>query len=251
MQVAPTTLCPICKGNSRLHDVLDFNKVCGETNAHLGGLSGIPIYYSLCDNCGFYYSPAIGNWRHEEFERNIYNDDYVKVDPDCTDIRPRQFAESLLQLFDATSHTFTHLDYGGGNGLLSQIVSNHGWDSTTYDPFTNKDVKLDQLGKFDLITAFEVFEHVPDVHMLMENLRTLLAPGGVIYFSTQLSDGHIHPGKKLDWWYVAPRNGHISLFSKSSLQLIGNQYSFNLASNWVCFHALFTTKPAWAARLIP
>jgi len=251
MKATKDLKCPICSGNSRLHDVLDFNKVCGDANSHFEGLSGLPIYYALCEQCGFCFAPEIMRWESDEFERNIYNNDYIKIDPDCIDIRPRQFSEQLLQLFDPKSNPFTHLDYGGGNGLLSKILRGEGWNSTTYDPFTNKDLKIEQLGKFDLITAFEVFEHVPDVHELMNNLSSLLSQNGVVYFSTQLSDSHIHQGKKLDWWYAAPRNGHISLFSKHSLQLIAEQHRFNLASNWVCFHAMFTTKPAWAARLIP
>jgi hypothetical protein len=40
-------------------------------------------------------------------------------------------------------------------------------------------------GGFDLISAFEVFEHV--------NIRS---------------------GRRLDWWYASLRNGHISLYSR-------------------------------------
>jgi hypothetical protein len=243
--------CPICKSKSELIDVLDFNKVCGNPTAYFEGLSGVPIYYALCGYCGFCFAPAMAKWEFDEFEQRIYNADYIKIDPDCVDVRPRQFCEQLIQLFPPETDPFTHLDYGGGNGLLSKLLCENGWNSTTFDPFINRDLTIDQYGKYDLITAFEVFEHVPNVDDLLKNLQSLLAPRGVIYFSTQLSDGHIHHGRKLDWWYAAPRNGHISLFSKKSLQLIAEQPHFTLASNWVCFHALYSDKPTWAAHLIP
>ena len=243
--------CPVCQGKTALLDVMDLNKVCGEPGAHFQGLSGTPIYYALCGQCGFCFAPAMAAWDLETFADKIYNADYVTIDPDCVAHRPRGFAQSLDPLFGAHRGTFSHLDYGGGNGMLSQLLAQAGWRSTSYDPFVNTDTDPASLGKFDLITAFEVFEHVPDPHALMHALRGLLAPQGVVYFSTQLSDGYVHPGKRLDWWYAAPRNGHISLFSKAALQHLAATHGFSLASNWVCFHALFTEKPAWAAALIP
>ena len=243
--------CPVCGGTGGLLDVLDFNKVCGEPGAHFQGLSGTPVYYALCERCGFCFAPSIAQWDADKFGALIYNQDYVHIDPECVDVRPRGFAQSLDQMFGQRRGTFTHLDYGGGNGTLSRLLREAGWRSTSYDPFHDTDVRLEELGTFDFVTAFEVFEHVPDPHALLKTVRRLLAPNGVVYFSTQLSDGHIQAGQRLNWWYAAPRNGHISLFSKASLQHLASAYGFNLASNWACYHALFTGKPDWAAPLIP
>jgi SAM-dependent methyltransferase len=251
MNASTHSPCPVCGGQTALLDVLDFNKVCGDPGLHFQGLSGTPIYYAHCTGCGFCFAPEIAQWTPAEFETRIYNQDYIQVDPEFIEHRPREFAKSLQQLFGDHRAGFTHLDYGGGNGLLSRLLNEAGWTSRSYDPFVNHDVDPAQIGKFDLITAFEVFEHVPDPQALMSALRALLAPGGVVYFSTQLSDGHIAPGQRLNWWYAAPRNGHISLFSKAALQHLAQHHGFSLASNWVCFHALFTSKPAWAGRLIP
>ena len=108
----------------------------------------------------------------------------------------------------------------------------------------------DSLGAFDLITAYEVFEHVPDVDALMATIASLLQPGGMVLFTTLLSDGQISADQRLTWWYAAPRNGHISLFSRRSLGLLTAKHGFQFGSFSDGFHALWRTPPVWAAHLI-
>ena len=120
----------------------------------------------------------------------------------------------------------------------------------SYDPLINGDDRRPKQ-KFDLITAFEVFEHVPSVRRLMADLAGLAHSESVILFTTQVSDGRIRRGERLSWWYAAPRNGHISLFSRESLRLLGQQHGFGFGSfddNW----HLFCTPavPEWARRLV-
>lgn len=123
------------------------------------------------------------------------------------------------------------------------------WKSTSYDPFINFETNLEALGKFNLITAYEVFEHVPDIDNLMAQLSLLLDKQGMILFSTLLSDGNIKANQRLNWWYAAPRNGHISLFSQASLSLLAKKYQFTLASYSTGFHVMFKQIPTWAAHL--
>ena len=251
MNTLQNSKCAVCQGDAVLLDVIDFHKTCGDSGSYFQGLSGIPIYYTMCKSCGFAQAPSIAAWSEMEFESKIYNADYYKVDPEFVEIRPNTNANKLKALFSDELHSLKHLDYGGGNGLLSEILNGSGWKSSCYDPYTNKGFDSAGLGKFDLITAFEVFEHVPDPIKLVTSIKSLLAPDGVIYFSTLLSDGNLGYGRRMDWWYAAPRNGHISLFSKLALQCLAQQFEFKLASNWFCDHAFFTNRPHWARRLIP
>jgi len=238
-------------------DTLDFNKSCGpavimdfdQSCSPMPHPSGAKFAYCLCA-CGFCFCPEIAAWSPEQFEAHIYNHDYALVDPDYLLARPRANAEFLAQLFGIYGKRIRHLDYGGGEGSLAHRLKGRAWKSTSYDPFVNKGVSPESLGKFDLITAFEVFEHVPDPQVLMKSLAELLRPNGVILFSTLLSDGQIHQGQKLDWWYAAPRNGHISLYSRNSLYLLAQQHGFSLASRDAGLHIMHTTLPDWAAPLI-
>jgi len=242
--------CPVCKEACSLLDVVDLNKSCEEARGKFLGLAGIPVYYALCSKCGFCFAPELANWKLQEFEEKIYNDDYVAVDPDYIDVRPRGNAANLIAMFGDRALGIRHLDYGGGGGLLSGILKQAKWQSISYDPFVDKDLRIEQLGRFDLITAFEVFEHVPDVHQLMTNLYSLLSPNGIVLFSTLVSDGNIQPKQRISWWYASPRNGHISLFSKNSLAMLAQQYRVNFGSFSAGFHVFFTNVPAWADHLI-
>lgn len=242
--------CPICNSVCSLLDVVDFNKSCEEAKGKFLKMSGVPVYYAICHLCGFCYAPEFMEWSPENFEKKIYNAEYILVDPDYIDARPKAVGAMLLTMFKGLPSSVKHLDYGGGSGLLSRILRESNWESMSYDPFVDKSVCFESLGKFDFITAFEVFEHVPDVRGFMENLNKLLSPGGVILFSTLLSDGNVNRNQRLNWWYASPRNGHISLFSKKSLSILANDFDLNFISLSQGLHVFFSTLSPWAERAL-
>ncbi|MBI3903147.1 MAG: class I SAM-dependent methyltransferase [Nitrosomonadales bacterium] len=247
----PPISCPVCNSNCSPLDVVDFNKACEEMRGKFLKLSGIPIYYYLCNNCQFCFAPEFMKWELRDFEEKIYNQDYVLVDPDYLDSRPRQLANKLLSMFPVQGPQIKHLDFGGGDGLLSRILREANWQSTSYDPFVDKDTKLGDLGQFQLITAFEVFEHVPDVCRLIRDLSSLLASDGIVLFTTNVSDGQIAQNRRINWWYASPRNGHISLFSRKSLAILGGKEGFTVGGFSDGLHMLSRRAPAWASHLFP
>ncbi len=241
--------CPVCNGVAALHDTVDFNKSCAESWGVILPDAGVPIDYHLCEACGFCFAPEFARWSAEDFTSRIYNADYATVDPDYAGSRPLGNAGHIHKLFGAAREKIRHLDYGGGAGLLSETLRRRGWQSVSYDPFVNPtDVK--GLGTFDLVTAFEVFEHSADIAKLLEELRSLISDGGLLYFSTLLSDGHVARDQRLKWWYGSPRNGHISLFSRRSLAIALKRIGLNLASASPVLHLGFREMPAWAAARI-
>jgi SAM-dependent methyltransferase len=248
--VASARACPVCEGESAPLDVVDFNKCCEEIRGKHLPLSGIPIYYNLCDSCGFCFAPEFCDWTLEDFEREIYNQEYESIDPDYIEARPRENAKSVVAMLDSAPSQIRHLDYGGGNGLLSDTLFQKGWDSTSYDPFVNRDVAQTDLGTFDLITAFEVFEHVPNVNRLVSDLAALLRPEGIVAFSTLVSDGNLARGQRLTWWYASPRNGHISLFSHNSLIILAAKRGLKFGSMSPGRHVFWRNVPLWARAFI-
>lgn len=242
--------CPVCDTTTVLHDVVDFNKSCEEARQHFLPLSGTPIYYERCPGCGFVFAPEFGAWSDHDFQQHIYNERYIDIDPDYVSKRPLSNTDFLQQLFGDGRAQIRHLDYGGGSGVLSGALTQRGWDSTSYDPFPRNEQNIAALGKFNLISAFEVFEHVPDVTELMRNIRSLMADECVVIFSTLLSDGHIKPNQRLTWWYASPRNGHISLFSKQSLVLLAEQHGLQFGSFNGGTHCFFNRLPEFAKKLL-
>lgn len=242
--------CPVCGGRSVPLDVVDFNKSCEEQNGKFLPLSGRPIYYNLCEGCGFCHAPEMHGWTLEMFADEVYNRDYKSVDPDYLDVRPRSNAAALTQTFSAQAGQIRHLDFGGGSGLLSKVLGKNGFNSRSYDPFVDRDLKLDALGQFDLVTAYEVFEHVPDVRILMDQLTRLRKEDGLVLFSTLVSDNQIQLHQRLQWWYASPRNGHISLYSRRSLQLLAQSAGLNFTSFSDGFHVFWRTVPPWARHVL-
>lgn len=254
LPVRPAPVCPVCATPAPWFDVVDFNKSCAEAKGLFLPLSGCPVYYARCENCDFCFAPELHHWSAQEMARRIYNAGYLSVDPDYVEARPQGSAQQLQTLFPLmASQRVAHLDYGSGSGRLAELLCNRGWRSTTYDPFVPGTVAPAAGQQFGLITAFEVFEHVAQLAELGEFLDRHLAPGGVLLVSTLLSDGAIKPGRRLDWWYASPRNGHISLFSQKSLPLmlgkcgVSAYASLSSGLHIACKQAW----PVWAQHLIP
>src|SRR5258706_2829254 len=127
------TICPICDGACEPLDVLDFNRSCEEARGVRLPASGVMVQYVLCADCGFCFAPAMYRWRLEEFSDKVYNDGYLAIDPDYAGVRPRANANTLIQGFGERAKGLRHLDYGGGNGMLSGLLRDAGWDSSSYD----------------------------------------------------------------------------------------------------------------------
>lgn len=243
--------CPVCSlSKVPVCGVVDFNKSCEDYKIGMHTESGIRIPYYLCQRCQFCFAPTIASWKRNEFEERIYNQDYIRFDPDYIETRPRANAEFLCRLFGEERRYLEHLDYGGGNGLLSSILREKEWRSFSFDPFMNGGEKILNPSDFDLVTAFEVFEHAPYPNQLMEELSRLVKKNGIILFSTLLSDGKVGGGDGLSWWYLAPRNGHISLFSSASLTILAEKYGFELASLSEGLHLMWRGSPRWASQLL-
>ena len=242
--------CLICGGPSLLIDVVDFNKNCEEARGLYLPLMGHGVYYVRCSVCNYTYAPEFGSWSSQDFLGMIYNNDYQEVDPDYLTARPEKNAEALNRIFCENLNEIVHLDYGGGNGKLSDLLRHSNWNSRSYDPFPD-DVPMDfNAGTFNLITVFEVFEHVPNPLTMMDNIVKALSPAhGIVLFSTLASDGFIKQNERLTWWYVAPRNGHIGIHSLKSLQILGERFGLEFRSLSPGVHAYFKILPDWAKNV--
>jgi len=245
-----TPRCPVCRKPTVPLGAVDFNRNCGESRGIRLPAAGRQVAYVICRGCGFAFAPEFAAWTADDFARDIYNDGYATVDPDHREVRPRANAETLVGMFPGDARPVRHLDYGGGAGRMSEILRAAGWDSACHDPFFAGGTS-EPAGTYDLITCFEVFEHVTDPRALAARLDALLAPDGLMLVSTLVSDGQIAPGKPLTWWYAAPRNGHVSLHSRESLDRLASRQGWRFASFSPESHVFWRGEfPAFARHLL-
>ena len=114
--------------------------------------------------------------RRKSLERRIYNRDYLLVDPDYVEMRPAANARMVAESFPDAKKSIRILDYGGGSGLLAERLRETGFSAATYDPFSRFDEVPEE--RFDLITCFEVMEHVPQPRETVAAMASLLKEGG-------------------------------------------------------------------------
>jgi methyltransferase family protein len=238
--------CKICGGPSPLFGVVDFHKSCLEAQGKSLRLSGKPVYYRRCTACEFLFADEFDDWSTEAFLKHIYNDDYSIVDPDYAAVRPIGNAKVIAQTFQSSREALSILDYGGGNGALARSLTQSGFTAIAYDPFTAFSARPP--GRFDLITCFEVMEHSPFPDRTVSDMSCLLADEGIIFFSTLTQPSNFDE-LGLRWWYVGPRNGHVSLYSRRSLTILFQKHGLGLVSLSDLVHMAFRRLPAFASHL--
>ncbi len=130
------------------------------------------------------------------------------------------------------------LDFGGGHGLLTQLLIDSGWDAWTHDPqipnpvfashrtLAAPDLEL----PFDVVVALEVFEHLVDVHAVGRLLRSCLKPNGLLVISTAPYEP---AGHDETWDYLATEAGqHVTLWSRQGLARFARRYGFRSVAQW-------------------
>lgn len=122
------------------------------------------------------------------------------------------------------------LDFGCGNGgLVRHARANVGCDAVGFEqgaiteqvraagiPLLAAEQLAVMQGSFDVVTAIEVLEHVVDPLDVLSQIRRLLRPGGVFFYTT----GNAKPAhaRLLDWQYFTPEI-HISLYEPATLDV--------------------------------
>lgn len=79
---------------------------------------------------------------------------------------------------------------------------------------------------FDVVTAIELFEHLPMPSEVIEEAARILRPGGVLWATTPHSKGASGRLLGLDWSMISPPE-HIQLFSVKGLRMLLKTSGFN------------------------
>ena len=88
--------------------------------------------------------------------------------------------------------------------------------------------------QYELVTAFEVFEHIPEPS---KTVAHLLSISDSILFSTEPLPIPAPP--MADWWYYGPEHGqHIAFFTRVALQQLASRFDANYYTNGGSIHLI-------------
>ena len=136
------------------------------------------------------------------------------------------------------------LDYAAGYGLFVRMMRDSGYNFRWYDLYCQNlfsrgfEAALPLSSrKFEAVTAFEVFEHLPNP---VEEFQKMASITDTIICSTKLL---ADPPPQLDsWWYYGLEHGqHVSFFTPESMGLLAKLYDFNYVTDGVELH-LFSRR---------
>jgi 2-polyprenyl-3-methyl-5-hydroxy-6-metoxy-1,4-benzoquinol methylase len=116
------------------------------------------------------------------------------------------------------------LDFGGGDGLFCRLLRDRGLEAYTSDDFAMATYARlfegDLKHEYDLITAFEVLEHLPNPRAELD--RLFAAKPRMVITSTEQ-----YCGQDATWWYLAPLQGqHVFFYSKEAFRLIASRHHY-------------------------
>ena len=130
------------------------------------------------------------------------------------------------------------VDWGGGYGVFTRMMRDIGYDYYWRDPYAKnlfaKTFVAAQATSYELMTCFEVFEHLPDP---MSEIEEMLMLSSNIFFTTELLPAD--HAQQETWWYLAKDSGqHISFYSTQTLKRIAGRFRLHLASDGYAYHLL-------------
>ncbi|GGM96473.1 hypothetical protein GCM10010967_32710 [Dyadobacter beijingensis] len=221
-----------------------FCKICGGESATLFNnkttiLQRYPIDYYRCGNCNFIQTET-PYWLPEAYSSAITSLDIGLVG---RNIAISRYLSSLINCFFDRKGAF--LDYGGGYGMLVRMMRDNGFNFYRFDSYCENlfanhfDLDDSPVRKFELLTAFELFEHLEHP---AEELQKMLQFSDSVFFSTELA-----PDRKLtspdDWWYFTPETGqHIALYSAESLRALAKRMDCNFYTDGHTLHLITRRK---------
>jgi hypothetical protein len=217
-------------------------KICGGTSTPFGTarvLGNHDVRYSQCTSCRFVQTEE-PYWLAEAYA----NAALIAADVGAVqrNLELAALTQTVIQQFFRADGRF--LDYGGGYGLFVRLMRDRGFDFRWSDRYAenllSRGFEADpNESEFDLVTAFEVMEHLVDPVTEVDAMLRRGA-GSLLCSTVLLPPSSPKPG---EWWYYAESGGqHVSLYSAESLHRLARNCGCHLVSDGVSLH-LFTPHP--------
>lgn len=188
-----------------------------------------------CTECGMGRTRLEGKKKQSEHEP-VYGKEYrmFYTNPQKASLLKKRFTERVKRVLPYLDRVQSALDVGCSYGHFLDVGKNLGWDVVGLEPskyiFDNLEDHLSQFNiinatlrkaslkaKFDLVTYWDVLEHIKDPDKELAYVRKVLRKGGfiIVQCPNKASLGATLSGSKWGWW--TPPD-HVYHFTPESLR---------------------------------
>jgi len=208
-------------------------------------MGGLPFSYLKCKGCGLVFlSPRPDEREIPRFYGEDYYGEGSQKFRSCLEA-PRLFfawnrMRRVLKFFSRPGKV---LDVGCGQGTFLQLIKGKGWEVAGTELTQESASRASRLGipvsigeidenrfpphSFDLITLWQVLEHLAEPRKTLKSLLGLLRKGGIVAISTPNIDSLQAEVGKDRWFHLDPPR-HLYLFSPRTLERIMASLGFRL-----------------------
>ncbi|HEY9404155.1 MAG TPA: class I SAM-dependent methyltransferase [Pyrinomonadaceae bacterium] len=200
--------------------------------------SDAPVYRGLksgfdvisCTRCRTLYTAHLP----EEEAAEDYDSYYCEQNLSAPDFINRRLDQIMAQFAPYRSNGRL-VDVGFGAGTLLEAARRAGWEARGIEVSQSACEHVRGLGfdvfcgtleeahypdaYFDVATASEVLEHVPDPQPVLNEIARVLRPGGLLWATTPHGRGMSAHLLKLNWSAVSPPE-HLQLFSVGGIKMM-------------------------------
>lgn len=220
-------------------------RICGsESNfAFSQPVLGRPVRYFDCGVCG-YVQTETPYWLEK-----AYADPIDELDTGIMWRNGLNVSRVLNTLAAVHRLEGRVLDHAGGHGILVRMLRDAGveahWDDKYCRNILSRGFEADDK-PYDLVTAFEVFEHLEDPLRELEGMLTR-APHALL--STELITSRQTP--EASWWYYGPEHGqHVGFFREKTLDHLAQRLGCHHQTDGRSLH-LFSRRPIpWSWQIL-
>jgi len=204
-----------------------------------------------CPSCGQLLSSCTQKWYNEsmlEFDNPQGTVPQGSLDKRYNQRMSRILTQAQHQLAYQTN-TITYLDVGCSSGALLQVAQRCGFQIHGAEPAKQAANTASNIpgakvfqgflqdahypdNHFDIITLFEVIEHLTNPINLVQEIARILKPGGVFLIGTGNADSWTVQKLAEKWEYfdITGHGGHISFFTPKSMQKLAKHCQLNVQS---------------------
>lgn len=180
--------------------------------------------YFMCESCGHLFSDYIqqdGMVGGEYYQERNHNENHIRIG-------------RIAKMMDGLDKKdYYILDFGAGFGALMQAFRAEGYNCDAYDAFNEEFSRLPTKNKYHAVTMIETLEHTCSPYLELDVINRSMVLGGGVMIETSFVDVAALDSVPIeDFFYIAPQNGHSSIFSWHSLDILMINKGFQPRRHW-------------------